>query len=317
MSTQSQDIATMDIATFRAGAAADAASWPRALGHLPAGTYERVPLPAGAPLPELMVYRPATGGPAPAVPGRPDGPGRPAPGVFVNLHGGGFVLGDWESDDPYCRLLADEAGCVVVNVDYLLAPEHPFPAAVEQTYALLAWLASNGASVGVDGSRLAVGGHSAGGNLAAATCLLAARREGPALRGQVVDYAPLDLATAPGDKAAGPVDLPPEVADLDMRTGARFNDWYLPAPELARDPLASPVLAEDLAGLPPTLVITAEKDLLRGEGDRFAARLAAAGVATEHLVFADSFHAFTHLGPDEPALKAWLLMAGFLRRVLA
>ena len=155
----------------------------------PAARHLRTGAPAGdAPLAELMVYRPAGG---------PD-----VPGVFVNLHGGGFVLGDWQDDDPYCRYLADAAGCVVVNVDYLLAPEHKFPAAVHQTAALLAWLTADASTIGADGSRIAVGGHSAGGNLSAAACLVAARHGDPQVRGLIVDYAPLDLATPPSAKLA-------------------------------------------------------------------------------------------------------------------
>ena len=232
--------------------------------------------------------------------------------MFVNLHGGGFVLGDWQDDDPYCRYLADTAGCLVVNVDYLLAPEHKFPAAVHQTAALLSWLTDNASTIGADGSRIAVGGHSAGGNLSAAACLLAARHGTPPVRGLIVDYAPLDLATPPGAKHAGS----PGAAEL-ASVGARFNAWYLPTPEDGSDELASPLLAADLAGLPPTLVITAEHDLLRAEGDLFAARLGAAGVVVEHVVVPDSGHGFTHVGPEEHASAAWERMADFLRRMLA
>jgi acetyl esterase len=267
--------------------------------HLPLGTYERVTT-QDAPVAELLVYRPVGGA--------------RRPGVFVNLHGGGFVLGDWDADDPYCRYLADAAGCVVVNLDYVVAPEHPFPAAVHQTADLLAWLADGASTIGGDGSRIAVGGHSAGGNLAAAACLLGARRGGPRLRGLLVDYAPLDLATPPGAKL-------PESADpgaLELASvGARFNAWYLPAPADGTDELASPVLAVDLSVLPPTLVITAERDLLRAEGDLFAARVRAAGVEVEHVAVPDSGHAFTHVGPEEHAAAAWRRMAGFLGRVLA
>lgn len=289
-----------DVQTFRAEARAHAAAQPRALAELPTGTYERVPTP-GAPVDELMVYRPA---------GVDE-----APGVFVNLHGGGFVLGDWAADDPYCRLLADRAGCAVINVDYILAPEHPFPAAVRQTYALVSWLAEEAARLGLDGTRLAVGGHSAGGNLAAAICLLARDRGGPMLRGQLLDYPPLDLATAPGDKRPA-ADGESDAAAHEAEVAARFNAWYLPTPELGSDPLASPVLAQDLSGLPPALVITAEHDVLRAEGDRYAERLTAAGVPTEHISVAGAGHAFTHVGPQEQAAAAWASMAAFLRRVL-
>lgn len=292
---------TDDIATFRDEAARHARQVPRALAHLPSGTYEEVALPAGAPVGRLMVYRPA-GGPA-------------VPGVLVNVHGGGFVLGDWRADDPYCRLLADTAGCAVVNVDYPLAPEYPFPAAVHHVDALVTWLTAHGSAIGVDGRRLVVGGHSAGGNLAVAACLLATRRPAGRPRGLLVDYAPLDLAAPPAAKLAGaPAD---GAAARFAEIGARFNAWYLPSPAARTDPLASPVLARDLSGLPPTLVITAELDLLRAEGDRFAARLRAEGVPTEHAVYPGCGHAFTHEGPEEHAADAWRRMAGFVRRVLA
>ena len=290
------------ILAFRAGAREHAHRLPRALPHLPLGTGDRVRLPADAPVGELVVYRPA-GGPE-------------TPGVFVNLHGGGFVLGDAQSDDPYCRYLSDVAGCVVVNLDYLLAPEHPFPAAVHQTADLLAWLAGNASTIGADGSRIAVGGHSAGGNLSAAACLLTARRAAPRLRGLIVDYAPLDLVTPPSDKLVAGDPRRAGAAEL-ARIGARFNAWYLPTPADGGDELASPLLAADVSGLPPTLVITAELDLLRAEGDRFAEHLRTAGVEVDHVVVPDSDHAFTHVGPEEHAAAAWLRMAEFLRTVLA
>ena len=282
-----------EVRLFRAEAERRARSEPRVLPELLTGTYETVE--------ELMVYRPS-GGPA-------------VPGVFVNLHGGGFVLGDWRADDPYCRFLADAAGCAVVNVDYVLAPEHPFPAAVHQTYDLLARLAEHGADLALDTSRLAVGGHSAGGNLAAASALLARRRGGPLLRGVVVDYAPLDLSVRPDAKLTGAVRDDPGAVEL-AAVGARFDGWYQPDLRDGSDELASPALAPDLTGLPPTLVITAENDLLRAEGDRYAARLRAAGVETEHVVYPGCGHGFTHSGPQEQAVDAWHRMAAFLRRVL-
>ncbi|UJP40637.1 alpha/beta hydrolase [Cellulomonas palmilytica] len=287
-----------DVAAFRVESARYGASLTRALPHLPVGTYEVLDAGAGAPVRELMVYRPAgVAGPPP---------------VLVNLHGGGFVLGEGRDDDPYCRFLADAAGCAVVNVDYLLAPEHPFPAAVHQVHGLLAWLAEHAGAHGLDGTRLAVAGHSAGGNLAAAAALLARRSGGPSLRGVVVDYAPLDLATPPAAKLTTAPD-PGAVALADA--GARFNAWYLADADPA-DELASPLLADDLSGLPPTLVLTAELDLLRAEGDRFAERLAEAGVPVEHVVHAGCGHAFTHVGPDDEAAAAWERIARFARRVL-
>ncbi|WP_315092945.1 alpha/beta hydrolase [uncultured Cellulomonas sp.] len=286
-----------EVRLFRTEAQRHAGSRLRVMPELPVGTYETVTGPVG----ELMLYRPA---------------GVEAlPGVFVNLHGGGFVLGDWEGDDPYCRFLADAAGCAVINLDYVLAPEHPYPAAVHQTSDLLAWLAEHGADLGVDASRLAVGGHSAGGNLAAAAALLARRRGGPRLRGVVVDYAPLELSVRPDAKLTGAVRDDPGAVAL-AAVGARFDAWYLPDLRDGADELASPALAPDLAGLPPTLVITAENDLLRAEGDRYAGRLRAAGVETEHAVYPGCGHGFTHDGPQEQAVDAWHRMAAFLRRVL-
>ncbi|CAM5787225.1 alpha/beta hydrolase [Cellulomonas persica] len=289
-----------DARLFREEAARHAQTLPRALPDLPTGTYEARDAGLGAPVRDLMVYRP-TDGPA-------------LPGVFVNLHGGGFVLGDWHDDDPYCRLLADASGCAVINVEYALAPENPFPAAVHQVHDLLVWLEKHAVVHGLDPTRIAVGGHSAGGNLAAACALLARRTGGPQLRGLVVDYAPLDLATPPADKLTDATRRAPGAVEL-AEIGARFNAWYL-HDEDPSDELASPLLAADLTGLPPTLVLTAERDLLRDEGDRFAARLRAAGVPTEHVVFDGCDHAFTHFGPEAQALAAWRRMAAFVRRVL-
>lgn len=289
-----------DARQFRAEAARFAEGLPRALPDLPTGTYEVVDLGAGAPVRELLVYRPAGG---------PD-----VPPVLVNLHGGGFVLGEARDDDPYCRLLADASGCAVVNVDYVLAPEHPFPAAVHQVHELLVWLEEHAGQHGLDASRIAVVGHSAGGNLAAASALLARRTGRPRLRGVVVDYAPLDLSVPAAGKFTDETRDEPGAIAL-AEAGAQFDAWYL-GDQDPSDELVSPLLAGDLTGLPPTLVITAERDLLRAEGDRYAARLRDAGVPTEHEVYPGCDHAFTHGGPDEQALAAWQRMAAFARRVL-
>lgn len=287
-----------EVRAFRAESARLAAALPRAMAELPQGTYERLDV-VGAPVDGLTLYRP-TGATS-------------APPVFVNLHGGGFVLGGAEDDDPYCRHLADTAGCAVVNVDYVLAPEHPFPAAVHQTYDLLVWLAAHGPVLGLDTGRLAVGGHSAGGNLAVAAALLAARHGTPPLRGLVVDYAPLDLVPSPASKLTSDAD--PGAVEL-AEVGARFDAWYLPDPADAADELASPLRAADLSGLPATLVVTAELDLLHAEGVRFAGRLTETGVPTEHHEALGCGHGFTHAGPEHHAREAWARMAGFLRRAL-
>ncbi|MDQ0426961.1 alpha/beta hydrolase fold domain-containing protein [Cellulomonas iranensis] len=289
-----------DLRAMRADVATQDAHPTSLLPGVPTGTAERVALADDAPVRALRVYRPvATSG---------------MPAVIVNLHGGGFVLGDGGGDDPYCRFLADAAGCVVVNLEYPLAPEHPYPAAVHHVTDVLAWLTTHGSAIGVDGARLAVGGHSAGGNLAAAACLLGARRGTPRPVGLVVDYAPLDLVQPPAAKLtaahrAGAAEL--------AEAGARFNAWYLPDPARAAEGLASPLLADDLTVLPATLVVTAALDLLAAEGDAFAERLRAAGVATTHATFPGVDHGFTHAGPAREAAAAWHLMAGFLAGVLA
>ncbi|KUN53982.1 hypothetical protein AQJ46_50080 [Streptomyces canus] len=292
-----------DIHVFRQGAREQSALFPRALPGLPRDTYERVPVPTEAAVEELMLYRPKNvAGPLP---------------VYLNLHGGGFVVGDWQADDPYCRLLADTAGCAVINLDYVLAPEHPFPAAVEQTHALLAWLHRHGSELGLDGDRLVVGGHSAGGNISAAVSLLAVDRAQFPLRGQIIDYAPLDLATSPSAKPNPDPSPDPAFAEFLTRVAEQFNAWYLATAADAHNPLASPLLAPDLTGLPPALVITAGHDALCAEGDAYARRLREADVETEHISYAGCPHAFTHVGSEDAATDAWDRMARFLARVLA
>jgi len=237
-------------------------------------------------------------------------PGGRALPVFVNIHGGGFVMGSAGDDDVYCRRLANAAGCAVANVDYRLAPEHKFPVALEECYDVVRWVHDGAAALGVDPARIAVGGHSAGGNLAAAICLLArARREFAAVF-QVLDYPPLDLTIDPYGQDSRDELLSPKARVF-------FNDCYFNTPEDARNPLVSPLLAGDLAGLPPALVIAAEYDPLRNDGERYARRLAAAGVDATYRLFAGCSHAFTHFGPAAAADEAWNLIAAKLREAFA
>ncbi|MEU5046066.1 alpha/beta hydrolase [Streptomyces griseorubiginosus] len=235
----------------------------------------------------------------------------PAP-VYVNFHGGGFVVARPEQDDHLCRCIAATAGCVVVNVDYAVAPQRPYPAAVTQAYDVTAWIAGNGAAGGWDGSRLAVGGHSAGGNLAAAVCRLARERGTFTPRLQIIDSAPLDQRADPATKRS-PVAKPLLSPQL-MRI---FTAAYVTDPADRAHPLVSPALADDLAGLPPALVITAENDRLRDEGDAYAKALEAAGVPVTHRVFEGVDHYFTHVGPAPSGRAAIDLMASSLRAALA
>jgi acetyl esterase len=211
------------------------------------------------------------------------------PGI-VYFHGGGFVIGNLDSHDGTCRALANASGCAVVSVDYRLAPEHRFPAAPEDCYAALRFVAERGAELGIDARRLAVAGDSAGGNLAAVTALLARERRGPDVRFQLLVYPVADHAfDTPSyrDNAEGYF--------LSAAMMRWFWGHYLERPEQGDDPLASPLRAKDLAGLPPALVITAEYDPLRDEGEAYAARLKQAGVAAELLRYDGQIHGFFSL----------------------
>ena len=234
----------------------------------------------------------------------------PAP-VYVNFHGGGFVVARPEQDDHICRYIAATAGCVVINVDYAVAPQRPFPAAVTQAYDVTAWVAENGTAHDWDGSRLAVGGHSAGANLTAAVCRTARDRGTFTPRLQILDSAPLDQLADPATKQS-PLAKPLLTPQL-MRI---FTAAYVPDPADLADPLVSPGLADDLAGLPPALVIGAENDRLRDEGAAYAKALEAAGVPVTHRVFEGVDHYFTHAGPAPAGKEAIDLMATTLRTAL-
>jgi acetyl esterase len=263
-------------------------------GGYPARTYRTEVLFTSAGSTRVMIYQPHTVS-AERLP------------VFINLHGGGFCLGFPEVDDRYCRRIADEAGCIVVNVDYVLAPECPFPAAVFECHEVAQKLAEGALALPIDTEKIAIGGHSAGGNLAAAVCLLAGKQGGPSFALQVIDYAVLDLATPPREKGKGA-----KQSDDLLELGESYNSWYLRSAGDARDPLASPLLAEDLTGLPPALVITAELDPLCDEGERYARRLKEAGVDVVSKTYTGCGHGFTHIGPADAADDAWRLMSARL-----
>ncbi|WP_329341325.1 alpha/beta hydrolase [Streptomyces sp. NBC_01352] len=232
--------------------------------------------------------------------------------VYVNFHGGGFVVARPEQDDHICRYIAATAGCVVINVDYAVSPQRPFPAPVTQAYDVTAWVAENGPANGWDGSRLAVGGHSAGASLTAAVCRTARDRGTFTPRLQIIDSAPLDQVADPAAKHS-PIAKPLLTPHL-MRV---FTAAYVPDSADRAHPLVSPGLADDLAGLPPALVITAEHDRLRDEGDAYAKALDAAGVPVTHRVFEGVDHYFTHTGPVPAGKEAIELMAATLRTALS
>jgi len=219
----------------------------------------------------------------------PEGPG-PFPGL-VYFHGGGWVLCDLETHDRVCRAIARQAGAVVVAVDYRLAPEHKFPAAVVDGYAATGWVAANAERLGIDARRVAVGGDSAGGSLSAVIALKCRDAGGPALALQVLVYPVTNLAS---------FDTPSytEFAEGHFLTRAEmewFRGHYLAKPEEGLSPDASPLLAQDLRGLPPALVITAECDPLRDEGEAYARRLAEAGVQVTCTRYSGMIHPFFSL----------------------
>ncbi|MFB6722324.1 alpha/beta hydrolase [Kribbella sp. NPDC056345] len=205
---------------------------------------------------------------------------------FVSIHGGGFVMGDIDMMEQGAVDIAAGAGAVVVSPDYRLAPEHPFPAGLEDCYATLEWLAANTAELGVDPERIAVGGVSAGGGLSAAVALLARDRKGPAICFQVLEIPELD------DRLETPsmrefVDTP-----LWNRPAAEYSwKYYLSGtPETLGLQYAAPARAEDLSGLPPAFVSVSEFDPLRDEGISYAQRLLHAGVSTELHHYRGTFH---------------------------
>lgn len=220
-------------------------------------------------LPVEAALCPGPGGPLPLRIYRPPGASRPPAVVF--LHGGGFVRGDLDTHDPLCRMLAHAAGALVVAVDYRRAPEHRFPAALEDAFAATAWVARNAAALGA-GERLVVAGDSAGANLATGVARLARDRGGPRVDAQLLLYPGLDAAPCqPSAATYGEGFL------LDRRAMRWMIEQY--APGVRRDdPLLSPLRARDLVGLPPALIVTAELDPLRDEGELFGRRLRAAGV---------------------------------------
>ena len=208
-------------------------------------------------------------------------------GVVVLFHGGGFVLGDLETHDEAARRTCAGADALVVSVDYRLAPEHPFPAGVEDADAVTRWAAGAVAAMDGDPARMIVSGDSAGGNLAAVVARRLRDAGGPSLIGQALIYPVTDMR--PGDRWPSRTAL----ADGFGLTGATMNwfgEQYLTREEDAAHPDASPIVVEDLGGLPPAFVLTAEFDPLRDEGDAYAERLQQAGVEVEHHVLNGTIH---------------------------
>jgi acetyl esterase len=234
------------------------------------------------------------------------------PPTVVFFHGGGFVCGDVECYDLVVRRLAAESGAAVFSVDYRLAPEHPFPIPLDDCHAALAWIVANARELGVDGSRVAVAGDSAGGNLSAAVALRS-RIEGPDLRAQALIYPVIDPAcdtksmVENGTGYMLTADAMREMWDFYLSSGADRNDAFLAVDKAA-----------DLTGLPPALVLTAEFDPLRDEGEHYASLLDGADVDTKLVRFDGMIHGFLPMREIVPAAnEAMAETAAFLRERLA
>ncbi len=268
------------------------------------------------PIPMARVEGLEVPGQAGAIAARLYVPAGPAPSplpLLVYLHGGGFVIGDLETHDGVCRFLAAAAGTAVLAIDYRLAPEHPFPAAVEDAWAGFAWAVANAAALGIDPGRIAVGGDSAGANLAAVVSLLA-RAGGEAMPAmQLLIYPPTDAAADLPSRRLFAEGFLLTKADMDA-----FERAYLPPGTDPADPRVSVLLAPDLSGLPPAYVATAGFDPLRDEGEAYALAMREAGVQVALRRHPGLIHSFANqTAISRTARGAMQEAAGALRMGLA
>jgi len=288
-------IGTVPVEMMREEAPSQMAAWFRmGLVSLPVAAVDDLNIPGPAGDLRVRVYTPGGRGPYP---------------IVVFFHGGGWVLADLDTHDPMCRALCSGADCVVVSVDYRLAPEHRFPAAPDDALAATRWVAAHAAEIGGDPVRIAVAGDSAGGNLAAVTSLRIRDEGGPTLRGQLLIYPGLGYPSPPTPSYIENA----EGYGMTRESATWFWDQYLGDRSQATNPLAAPLLAPDLHGLPPALVITAEYDVLRDEGEQYVERLRAAGVSARLSRYDGVHHRFAELigilGQAEQArdeMCAWL-----------
>ena len=220
----------------------------------------------------IRIYTPKGDGPFPCL---------------VYFHGGGWVIGDLEMVNAACRTLAARTNCVVVSVDYRLSPEHKYPAPFDDCFAATAWVADHGDQIGVDGTRVAVGGDSAGGNLAAAVSLRARDEGGPALVMQLLVYPVTDHSYDTGSYASNGENY---LLTTDMMKW--FWDHYLNSDADGEQAYVSPLRADDLSNLPPATVFTAEFDPLRDEGEAYASKLADVGIEVRQTRFDGQIHGF-------------------------
>jgi acetyl esterase len=254
---------------------------------------------------------PGAAGPLPARLYVTDEPGGPHP-LLVFFHGGGFVVGDLDTHDAPCRVLCRHAGVHVLSVAYRLAPEHPFPEYVDDALAAFRWAAGQAAALGADPARVAVGGDSAGGNLSAVIAQAAARGELPAPALQLLIYPATDATVTRRSQELFGEGFFLTSAQIEWYTG-----HFMPADADPADVRRSPLLADDLSGLAPAIVVTAGFDPLRDEGEAYADALRAAGVPTVLRRFESLFHGFLNAGGINRASRAAVLeIAGMTRALL-
>lgn len=231
------------------------------------------------------------------------------------FHGGGWVVGSVVTHQRVCHRLAALTGSLVISVDYRLAPEHKFPAALDDALAAFSWVVANAHVLGIDPRRITVAGDSAGANLAAVLALSAARGDIPAIWSQVLAYPVLDLTFSQKSHASAGENIP-----LTTATMTWFRSHYLAEAQDIRDWRVSPLFAEDLAGLPPSLILTAGHDVLRDEGAAYAARIADSGGMVVHVHFANQIHGFLTMSDEVGAsvtaieMIAAHLRTGYLRK---
>ncbi len=274
--------------------AAFAASWRRPETVEEVASVTDHVLPSGV---RVRLYLPEASGPVPA---------------FVWIHGGGWTIGSIDENEVASRAVCNAAGVAVVAVDYRLAPENPFPAAPDDCYAVVEWLASGGAGAAVDSGRIAVGGESAGGNLSTVVSMMSRDRGGPPLAAQVLIC---PVYGHPDDGYGSYADF---AEGFGMTAGAMrfFFEQYVSDPAQLDDPYLLPLRASDLTKLPPALVLTAEYDVLRDEGEEFARRLTDAGTQVEMTRYPGQIHGFYGLYTDLPASsRSHRHVADFLTRV--
>ncbi len=267
---------------------------------VPIGKTENLNVPGpGGPVP-VRIYSPVSAG------------SEPLP-ALVYYHGGGFVIGDLDTHDGLCRMFANEAGCRVVAVHYRLAPEHRFPAAAEDAYAALVWAEANASNLGIDANSIAVGGDSAGGNLAAVVAQMAKEKGGPKLD--------LQLLLFPVTQIGGETSSLNEFA-VGYFLEKKGLDWFYKhyagtAPD-KNDPRLSPLRAKDLSGLPPAYIVLGGFDPLHDEGQQYADKLRAAGVKVTVSDYPDMVHCFFYLQTVLPqALEAVKKASAALKRAFA